>query len=253
MSVQAASPATHHKDHTGARIGMWLFLFTEILLFGGLFLLYSVYRSTFPEDFHYAATHLDTLVGTANTLILLTSSLTVVLAIAALRRNNRKLCTIMLSVTILAGLLFMVNKYFEWHHKFDIGLYPNSKELLRRAPGENLFYGLYFAMTGIHALHVIIGLGVLSVMLWIVAHKPKKTITVGPLQSDRLSLVEDQRGAVWTHEGEGEIAEAVVTLVYKSNEEINDDTWSKLENSGLYWHLVDVIWIFLFPLLYLIT
>ncbi|MCP5104981.1 MAG: cytochrome c oxidase subunit 3 family protein, partial [bacterium] len=102
-----------HKDHTGARIGMWLFLFTEVLLFGGLFLLYSVYRAKFPVDFHFAAGTLDTFMGTLNTIVLLTSSLTMVLAVANLERKNRKYASLFLGITMFLGVVFLVNKYFE--------------------------------------------------------------------------------------------------------------------------------------------
>ena len=201
-----------HPGHAKARIGMWLFLFTEVLLFGGLFLLYSVYRSNFPEDFHFCANNLDTLMGALNTLILLTSSLTMVLAAANLERKNRKYAAIFLSATILFGLLFLVNKYIEWSAKIGHGFYPNSEVLQQHTAGENIFYSLYYLMTGLHGLHVLIGIVLLTVMLFLV----RKTGKANPEEElDRLNI--------------------------------------KVENSGLYWHLVAVIWIFLFPLFYLIT
>lgn len=194
---------SHHTD-VGAKLGMWLFLFTELLLFGGMFLLYSIYRSEHSHEFFLAASELNTFIGALNTLILLTSSLTVALSIEALRRGNRKLSITMLSVTILFGLLFMVNKYFEWMAKIHHGIYPGGPELMSLSDGEMLFYNLYYVMTGLHGLHVLIGIGVLSVMLFFVVRK-------------------------------------------------HESTAIKLENSGLYWHLVDIIWIFLFPLFYLIS
>lgn len=194
-----------HRDDAGAKIGMWLFLFTELLLFGGLFLVYAVYRYQNPEHFHLAGMELSTGIGTLNTIILLTSSLTVALSIATIQKNNKFLSILFLSVTILFALMFMVNKYFEWSAKFEHGIYPGSEEMLGRPNGQILFFGLYYVMTGLHGLHVIIGVIILAVI-----------------------------------------------LVFVIKNKITHDNYSKLENSGLYWHLVDLIWIFLFPLFYLI-
>jgi len=194
-----------HHDDVGSKMGMWLFLFTELILFGGMFLVYAVYRFRFSEEFHLAATQLDTLVGTVNTMILLTSSLTVAMSITALRKGSRALSVFLLSATIVLGLAFLANKVFEWAHKIDAGLYPRSPAMLALPQGEILYFGLYYVMTGLHALHVIIGLIVLAVML--------RMIVRGTLTQDRPF---------------------------------------RLEAGGLYWHLVDIIWIFLFPLFYLL-
>ncbi len=183
---------------------MWLFLFTEIILFGGLFILYSAYRATYPNEFHKCGQELNTVIGVANTFVLLTSSLTMALAITALQRGARKLSMGLIGSTIFMGLIFLVNKYFEWSAEIGHGIYPNSPILAERPHGEGLFYGLYFSMTGLHGIHVIIGVVLLLIMLILVA-----------------------KGKV--HQGD----------------------FIKLENSGLYWHLVDVIWIFLLPLFYL--
>lgn len=202
------SAAAHekHVDYTGAKIGMWLFLFTEMLLFGGMFLLYAVYRSKHPQEFHHAALELNTLIGTINTLVLLTSSMTVALSITAIQKGNKKLSSYMLIITILLGFVFLVNKYFEWTAKFAHGIYPNSPVLLKHSSGEVLFFGLYYMMTGLHGLHVLAGIVLLSI--------------------------------VW---------------YYVNKESVNRSDFVLLENSGLYWHLVDIVWIFLFPLFYLIT
>ena len=194
-----------HKDDVASKMGMWLFLITELLLFGGLFLVYSVYRFTFPEQFSLAAMELNTTVGTLNTVILLTSSLTVVLSIAALQKKNKFLSVIFLVLTEIFALEFMVNKYFEWSAKISHGIYPGSEELLNRSDGEIMFFGLYYTMTGIHGLHVIIGMVLLFIM-----------------------------------------------MIFIIKNKITSDNLISLENSGLYWHLVDLIWIFLFPLFYLI-
>jgi len=195
-----------HETYTSSKIGMWLFLLSEILLFGGLFILYSTYRYKNPADFHHGAEALNRIFGTGNTLLLITSSLTMALSISSIQKGNRKLSTLLLFATIFLGFLFLVIKSFEWTAKIHHGIYPNSLHLLGRSKGEVLFYGLYYAMTGLHGLHVLVGLFVLSVML---------------------------------------------ILMMKGR--INAVRFAPLENSGLYWHLVDVIWIFLFPLFYLIT
>lgn len=199
-----------HKDYEGQKMGMWLFLFTEILLFGGLFILYAVYRAMYAADFHHAAAELDTLFGTMNTLILLTSSMTVAVGITAIQRGNRRLAIALTWFTVACGGWFMVNKYFEWGAKFSHGIYPNSEHLLTFSHGEILFFGLYFTMTGLHGLHVVVGMILLAVAAVRVRNKP----------------VEPR---------------------------VRPDDYALLENGGLYWHLVDLIWIFLFPLFYLIT
>jgi len=200
-----STEAHTHRDDAGSRMGMWLFLFTELILFGGLFLVYAVYRFQYSDAFHLAARELDTFVGTVNTLILLTSSLTVALSIVALRQGKRALAVVFVAVTVLLAGSFLLNKYFEWGHKIALGIYPGSAELLKKSPGEILYFGLYYVMTGLHALHVVIGMVIL--------------IVVG---------IMTVRGTV--------SAAAPV----------------KLETGGLYWHLVDIIWIFLFPLFYLL-
>jgi len=185
---------------------MWVFLFTEMFLFGGLFLVYAVFRNKYSADFHHAALELNAFVGALNTVVLLVSSMTVAMSIIAIQKGNSKLAIALLVITIFLALIFMINKYFEWTHKFDYGIFPGSEVLKNMEQGELLFFGLYFMMTGLHALHVIIGMILLTVNIF--------KIKAGKVNMARISL---------------------------------------LENSGLYWHLVDLIWIFLFPLLYLIT
>lgn len=194
-----------HRDAVGAKIGMWLFLFTELLLFGGMFLAYAVYRYQYREFFTLASKELDVIIGLINTIVLLTSSLTMALSITALRKGNKKLSLLFIGFTILFALLFLVNKYFEWSEKYHHGIFPGAEQLLNLPRGEIIYFGLYFVMTGLHALHVIIGMIILIFM-----------------------------------------------FVFVAKEEVNKDYYIMLENSGLYWHLVDIIWIFLFPLFYLI-
>ncbi|MDP4116815.1 MAG: cytochrome c oxidase subunit 3 [Bacteroidota bacterium] len=195
-----------HRDDIGTRMGIWLFLFTELLLFGGMFFIYSIYRFLHQNEFHLAALELNVIVGTFNTAILLTSSLTIALSIAAIQNDNKKLSVILQIMTLVLGAAFLVNKYFEWMAKINHGIYPGSDLLLSKKPGEILFFGLYYVMTGLHGLHVIIGMVLIAVML-------------------RLTV----------------------------RNKIDSNNFVRLEAAGLYWHLVDIIWIFLFPLFYLIT
>ncbi len=253
MTAVAVPHLEEHHDPEGSRFGMWLFLLTEILLFAGIFLLYAVYRYQFPEDFHYGATTLHTMVGAINTIILLTSSLTMVLSIAQLVRGDRRGAAVMLGATIALGLSFLVVKIFEWGDKIGHGLFPGSEELMEHTAGENMFYGLYFGMTGLHALHVIVGLGVLAVMLVRVARKPRTTVRIPAPGNVALSLASDDGRRLWDDNADDDVDGVEITLVYAKNEELTDKEVTKLENAGLYWHMVDVIWIFLFPFLYLIT
>lgn len=204
MSAAQGHAAAAHRDYEGAKIAMWLFLFTEIILFGGLFILYSAYRAEYPHEFHHAGQELDFRIGVLNTLVLLTSSLSMALSITAIQKNDRPLSIRLLAVTIGLAFTFLLVKSYEWSLKFHHGIYPNGPGLLDKPPGEVLFFGLYFTMTGLHGLHVIAGIAVLSVML---------------------------------------------ALLVRGH--IRSDDFIKLENAGLYWHIVDVIWIFLLPLFYL--
>jgi cytochrome c oxidase subunit 3 len=192
-------------DKTGVKIGMWIFLYSEILLFGGLFVLYAVYFHAFPEDFAKGGKELNRIFGTANTLVLLISSFTVAASITAVQRRKKGQAIGFLIFSLLCGLTFLINKYFEWGAKFHHDLYPNSDLLLDSDPGFNIFFGLYYTITGLHGLHVIIGMVLLAISLALVI-----------------------------------------------NDKITDQRYAMLENSGLYWHLVDLIWIYVFPLFYLV-
>jgi cytochrome c oxidase subunit 3 len=194
-----------HKDYVGAKLGMWLFLFTELLLFGGLFLLYAVYLRRYPQEFAVGGKQLDWVMGAANTVILLTSSLCAAMAVSAVQLDERRRAVGLIGGTILCAAGFMLIKYFEWSAKIGHGIYPGSEHLKAGAPGESVFFSLYFMTTGIHGLHVLIGGALLG---WI-AFKIKA-------------------GAV------------------------NAGDYVLLENGALYWHLVDLIWIFIFPLYYLV-
>jgi cytochrome c oxidase subunit 3 len=204
MSSVASHAPARHKDYEGSKLGMWLFLFTEILLFGGLFILYSAYWSKYTADFHRGGQMLNVFIGVTNTILLLTSSMTVAIAVSAMQKGNRRLSIWCLVVTILLGFTFLVNKYIEWSGEIGMGHYPNSPKMLTRPHGEQLFFGLYYSMTGLHGLHVIAGITVLCFIL---------------------------------------------NFIRKNR--VTSTDYGRLENAGLYWHLVDVIWIFLLPLFYL--
>ncbi len=194
-----------HRDDEAKKLGMWLFLFTELLLFGGLFLVYSIYRFKNSQDFANGAHELNVFIGTLNTIVLITSSLTVALSITAIQKGKKKLALGLVIFTIFCAFIFLVNKYFEWGHKIHMDLYPGTPLFKALNPGEGLFFLLYYFMTGLHALHVIVGAVILGFMAW-----------------------------------------------YIHKDVITSDYFVLLENGGLYWHLVDLIWIFLFPLMYLI-
>lgn len=219
----------HHFDdyeqqRSAATLGMWLFLVTEVMFFGGLFLVYTVYRASAPAAFAAAASHLDWFLGALNTGVLLCSSLTMALAVHASMERNKKLTLIYLVATAVLGSVFLGVKAYEYNDKFEHELAPlfgrpfNPHELHyegegggehgeeRDASGKlQIFYGLYFAMTGFHALHMVIGL---AIMAWLILGVNRNRF-MGP-----------------------------------------NNTW--IENFGLYWHFVDIVWIFLYPLLYLI-
>lgn len=194
-----------HRDYIGSKIGMWLFLFTEFFLFFGPVLLYSIFRYRYPEAFIEASLSLDVGVGVFNTVLLLTSSLTMALSITALQKGSRGLCLALLAATAAAGGVFLVNKYFEWGAKIAHGIYPGAEALQAATDGKAVFYGLYFFATGLHGLHVLAGMALIMVS---------------------------------------------ALLVYEGR--IHSRDFVKLENAGLYWHLVDVVWIYLFPIFYLI-
>jgi len=261
MTVTTDFAVEKHSDHTGAKIGMWLFLFTELLLFGGVFILYSVYRYKYAQDFHIAAFELNKVMGAVNTIILLTSSLTMALSIGALQRSNRKLANIFLVSTILLAVLFLVNKYFEWSAKIDHGIYPGSKLMESSFNyGENLFFGLYYSMTGLHGVHVIVGIVILTVMLYIINKEPGSVYVIEPkrakeLEGSRIMIGNDADSNPQDIALIDDTVRRVEISVrhYNTEKTFDRSNITKLENSGLYWHLVDIIWIFLFPLFYLIT
>lgn len=242
-----------HKDHSGAhghddghhqpflahhfdtmkqqfdsgKLGIWLFLVTEVLFFSGLFCAYAVYRAHHPDVFIYAHHFLDTRLGATNTVVLIVSSLTIAWAIRCVQLGKRRAAVVLLGITLACAATFMCIKYVEYTHKIHDGLLwghhfnpPAAHEVVKgvantaagavehvitRPPNAHIFFGLYFAMTGLHGIHVLIGMGII---VWI--------------------MIRTARG------------------------DFGPDYYGPVEFTGLYWHLVDLIWIYLFPLLYLI-
>lgn len=207
----------HHFDHPeqqkqSATLGIWLFLITEVMFFGGLFLGYIVYRGMYPDAWHLGSSKLDVTLGTVNTVILILSSLTMALAVRGAQVGSKKQCANFILLTILFGGAFLGIKAVEYSAKFFPGpdahyyLIPGANFFYENAPtGLPMFFSLYFTMTGMHAIHMIIGIGIL---IWLYRKAAK--------------------GSFHAH------------------------YYNPVEVTGLYWHFVDIVWIFLFPLLYLI-
>jgi cytochrome c oxidase subunit 3 len=196
------------QQRDSAKLGMWVFLLTEVLFFGGLFCAYAIFRAWYPEMFHAAHKALDVKMGFINTLVLITSSVTMALAIRSMQVGNKKATMYNLAATLVFAGVFLVIKYFEYAHKFHLGQLPGKYYTFTGIEGTNphIFFSIYFIMTGIHGLHVIGGMIAIGIMLYKTKH-------------DRF----------------------------------NASYYNPIEVTGLYWHLVDLIWIFLFPLLYLVS
>lgn len=237
MSSEATATAEHaHADHEhghhgpkwlahhfdtpaqqfdAAKLGMWVFLAQELLFFSGLFVAYGVYRAWYPEMFVAASHQLDKIMGGTNTIVLLFSSFTAAMAVRSSQLGKQKATGNYLLITILCACIFLVIKYFEYTHKFHAGLlpgrfyHPHVEHLVAGAPplppNTGSFFSIYFMMTGVHGVHVVVGIGVL---IWI-----------------------------WLRNNRGEFSKEFFTPV---------------DIAALYWHLVDLVWIYLFPLLYLV-
>lgn len=195
------------QQYQASTLGMWLFLAQEVLFFGGLFTTYAVYAFVYADAFEAASNHLDLTLGAFNTVVLIASSLTMVMAVHAAQVSGRRAQVAWLLATMALGLVFLGVKAYEYTHKFHEGLVPGRFFTYSGpdAPQHELFLSLYFAMTGLHALHMIVGIGILAVL-----------------------AVLAWRGRFFA------------------------GYYTPVEVSGLYWHFVDLVWIFLFPLLYLI-
>lgn len=204
------------QQREASTLGMWVFLVTEVMFFGGLFMAYIVYRTWYPDAYAQGSEHLNIVLGTINTAVLICSSLTMALAVHSAQTSQRRLLMLFLVLTILLGLVFLGIKAVEYWEKFATHLFPGDPRFAWPPPGSHfanpadprhvqIFYSMYFALTGLHALHMIVGVGIMSTILFFA-----------------------WRGT------------------------FNAEYFSPVEVSGLYWHFVDIVWIFLFPLLYLI-
>jgi cytochrome c oxidase subunit 3 len=187
--------------------GVWLFMVTEILMFGGLFVGYFMMHERYPAMFAEGASHLNWKMGGFNTIVLILSSWTMALGIHYIQTKKNSKATFCLIFTLLCGAIFMVVKFFEYKVKFEHGLLPGHFFHAEDVQNANLamFFGFYFCMTGMHGLHVLIGM---SLITWV--------------------LIRHLKG------------------------EFDPDYFTPVEGVGLFWHIVDLIWIFLFPLLYLV-
>jgi cytochrome c oxidase subunit 3 len=213
--VHAHHPAHQHHFETmeqqaeAATLGMWIFLVTEVMFFGGLLTAYLIYRVWYPAAWAEGSRELSIALGGTNTAVLICSSLTMALAVRCAQTGARKTSMTMIVLTMLLGMTFLVIKFFEYREKWLLGHVPgpyfDGSKFGGHAPQIEIFLSLYFSLTGLHALHMIIGLGLMTVMLW---------------------------------------------MTYKNR--FSPEWYTPMELSGLYWHFVDIVWIFLFPLLYLV-
>ncbi len=206
-------PHAHHFDsaeheYQSSKQGVWLFLCTEILMFGGLFVAYALFHHIYPELFKAGASHLDWKLGATNTIVLLFSSLTMALGIYYNQLRNKNMAALMLVITLVCGFIFLGIKWIEYSHKFHEGLFPGAMFSGEVGEVKNLalYFSFYFMMTGLHAIHVLTGMGLIT---WV--------------------LIRTLRG------------------------EFGPDYYTPVEGVGLFWHLVDLVWIYLFPLLYLVS
>jgi cytochrome c oxidase subunit 3 len=204
-SIVAEQFEDAQQQAEAAHLGMWTFIATEILFFGGLFLAYTIYRHFYFQQFGEASRHTDVMFGTINSVILLTSSFTMALAVHAAKENRVKKIAPFLALTILLGLAFLVVKGFEYHKDLHDRLLPGANFDPSLPPQAQIFFWLYWAMTGLHGIHVMVGIGILVVMFFL-ARCGK----------------------------------------------FSGNYYTPIELTGLYWHFVDIIWLFLYPLLYLV-
>jgi cytochrome c oxidase subunit III len=214
MSSASTTVKHHHAHHFKSNVheyesskqGIWLFLCTEILMFGGMFVGYAVFKIVYPEVFQAGSALLNWKMGAANTVVLIFSSLTMALGIHYIQKNERNKAVAAMAITIVCGAVFMVIKYFEYSHKIHAGMLPSRfYEFESGVQNLSLYFGFYFSMTGMHGLHVLVGMGLI---FWV--------------------MIRTIRG------------------------DFEPQYYTAVEGVGLFWHLVDLIWIYLFPLYYLV-
>lgn len=216
MSTNNSAAHGHHYAHhfksalhefVSSKEGIWLFMVTEILMFGGLFVGYFLMHGIYPEMFAEGASHLDWRMGAFNTIVLIFSSWTMAMSIFSIQNGNNPRATKLLIATLLCGVVFLVVKYFEYASKIKGGFLPGRYFSNTESVADNIgmYFGFYFSMTGLHGIHVLIGM---SLITWV--------------------LIRNIRG------------------------DFNPEYYTPVEGVGLFWHIVDLVWIFLFPLLYLV-
>jgi cytochrome c oxidase subunit 3 len=209
MTKENSSVAEQFQDaqqqSEAANLGMWTFLATEVLFFGGLFLAYTVYRHFYFYEFAAASKRTDVFCGTLNSVILLTSSFTMALAVQAAKENQKQSIGRFLSLTILLGFAFLVVKGFEYQKDIADQLVPGANFNHLLPERSQIFFWLYWVMTGLHGIHILIGLGILSVM-----------------------------------------------TLFARRGKFSSNNYTAVKVTGLYWHFVDIVWLFLYPLLYLV-
>ncbi len=202
---------TEAQQKNASTLGMWIFLITEIMFFGGMFAVYTIYRSWYPDVYAIASSSLNEIIGALNTGVLLLSSFTMVMAVRAAQLGQQRAIVMFLILTLLFGGIFLGVKAYEWNEKFEEHHIPGQAAfhldgVLPADQGHaQLFFSIYFAMTGLHALHMVIGV---ALLLTLIVHARKGRYSAS--------------------------------------------YYTPIDVAGLYWHFVDIIWIFLFPLLYLI-
>jgi len=197
----------YEQQQQSATLGMWVFLATEVLFFGGMFVAYTVYRAIYPATFAQGSRHLDVVLGALNTGVLLCSSLTMAMSVHEAQAGNRRMVMLFLTITMLLGAAFLGIKFFEYYQKYKEHLIPGGTFAFDGPDSKHamLFFLFYFVMTGMHAVHMVIGIGLMAVLLFL------------------------------TRQGR-----------------FKPSYYAPIELGGLYWHFVDIVWVFLFPLLYLV-
>ena len=206
--TSSAQFETAEQQHHANIVGMWIFLMTELMLFGGLFTAYTFYRVAYPQAFAAGSGHMSFAIGTLNTVVLIVSSLMVALAVHSAEVRSRPLLVAFLAAAMVLGAIFLGLKVLEWYHHYQDHLVPGL-DFVNPLPGSRpveIFFILYFVMTGLHAIHMLIGMGLLAVMAFF-----------------------GWRGR------------------------FTNGNSLPVEMVGLYWHFVDIVWIYLYPLFYLIT
>lgn len=206
MSSEEHTANVAESENLSIKKGMWFFLFSELIIFGGMLLIYAVNKHSHQFEFKLASKELNSFLGAFDTIIIISGSLTIALAVSAIQKVKKSLSVFLQMITLFMSFGFLVNKFFEISLYNSKGIIPGGAALLEKSPGENLFFTLFYILTGLHSLHVLFGFFIIAYMI----RQTKKDI-------------------------------------------INHSNFAALENAGVYWHIINIVWLFLFPLLYLIA